>query len=153
MKTGPLITGMMLMFGIAIGVSGISQPANTNSEPNEFLGKWVFDRDFSFLQLTNSPSATWQKAPPGVPDWVAPTPIMVFGQLAHVTNVFSANEIIVYTKGMARTNSYEILKRPSPNEMVVKMADGSASKLRLVGGRMEIDVNLRFKLYFSRETK
>jgi len=143
------ITTMMVF----VGVSGISQPTNTNSEPNKFLGKWVFDRDFSFLQLTNSSPATWQKAPPGVPDWAASTPIVVFGQLADVTNVFSANEIIVYAKGTARTNSYEILNRPSPNEMVIKMADDSTSKLRLVGGRMEIDVNLGFKLYFSRETK
>ena len=141
------ITAMMVF----VGVSGISQPTNTNSEPSEFLGKWVFDRDFSFLQLSNSPPATWQKTPPGVPDWAAPT--VVFGQLDDVTNVFSANEIIVYAKGMARTNSYEILKRPSPNEIVVKMANGSTSKLRLVGGRIEIDMNLGFKLYFSREKK
>jgi hypothetical protein len=123
------------------------------SHEEQIYGKWFFDRDFSFLQLTNSNPDKWPKAPPGVPDWVAPNPLLIFGQLDGVTYMISSNEITAYAKGTVHSNSYKILARPSPHEIVMKMGDGSTNTLRFLQGRMEFDVNLGFKLYFSREAK
>jgi hypothetical protein len=130
--------------------------ATTKAMLNERLyGKWIFDRDFSFLQLTNTPPATWPKAPPGVPDWTAPNPLLVFGQLNGVSYVIDSNKIIIVANGTVKTNFYEItgIKYPSPNEIVIKMGDGSTNDLHLLDGRMQLDANLGFKLYFSKEVK
>jgi hypothetical protein len=119
-----------------------------------FYGTWSFDPKFTLSHLTNSTLNIPKNPTPGVPDWVSPHPLLVIGQLAvgGYTYTITPKEVIAARTGQLLTNSYKVLRRPNPNEIILKTEKGETNSFRLVGDKMKIDIDLGFSLYFSRAT-
>ena len=117
-----------------------------------FYGTWKFDRDFSMLQLTNY---TWKvpQPPSGVPDWVAPNPLLVFGQLRGAVIVIETNAFTFSVGTNSHTTFYTILSRPSGSQAILKSDNGETNAVRLVKDHLEFAKVLDYKLYFQRATR
>jgi hypothetical protein len=117
-----------------------------------FYGTWRFDRDFSLIQLTNY---TWKvpQPPSGVPDWVAPNPLLVFGQLQEAVIVIETNAFTFSVGTNSHTTFFTVLSRPSERQAILKSDNGETNTVRLVKDHLEFGKVLEYRLYFQRASK
>ena len=154
----------VFLFFICLG--GCNKGDGLLSNNDRFLGKWTFDRDYTQAQLPKeaTKSSSVSPAPKSSPSDAAETANVVNGMLDSMKPMLTEQLIgqldgqtftitpKLLTDSSGQSKTYQVIGRPTANDMSLKLSDGTIWTATLEEGRIIIPTSggIHFKLYFKR---
>ncbi len=158
-----------LIFFCFVCLGGCNKGDGLLNGDNRFLGKWTFDREYTQAHLpkeTKSPSVS--PAPKGSPSDAANTANEVNGILDNMVKPMLTEQLVgqmdgqtftitpkLLTDSSGQSKTYQVIERPTANDMSIKLSDGTIWTATLEDGRIAIPTtgSVHFKLYFKQASQ